>query len=387
MADMGGIIKALYPKYLELLKELVEQESKTEDKEALDRVADIIESFSKKEGYSVERIPFKKAGDCLLITLNPYAILPHILFTGHMDTVHPRGSFGEKPFTVAGDRAMGPGITDMKGGIVIALMVMEALKKAGYDKRPVKLFLISDEELSEGLTGDEGRSLIIKNAEGAAAAFTMEGDTEDSVVIGRKGSIRYRVEVTGKAAHAGKEYGKGISAIKEACLKILEIEKESDPDNITYNCGIIEGGTSVNVVPEKCVFHLYNRYWKIKDLEYLRERVERIINTSFIPGTKAAFQVIGTRPPMEPTEANRKLFDHINKVSGKIGMGKRRQAMEACGSDAAYTVLGGAPSVCNMGIRGGKIHSTEEYAYPLSMMEKGELITYAILEMDDEGIA
>ena len=183
---------------------------------------------------------------------------------------------------------------------------------------------IGDEELSEGLSGEAGKDFIRESARGCAAAITTEGGFKDCITVARKGSIRYRVHVTGRAAHAGIAYADGISAIKEAAQKILAIEAASDPEQITYNCGLIKGGTANNTVPETCDFNLYNRYWELAQRDEIRSHVEGIIAKSYIPGTHSTFEIIGERPPMEGTPGNYALCDHVNEVARRYGFPVRK---------------------------------------------------------------
>ena len=367
--------------YKEFLKQVITMESYTPDKAAVDRLGGYIKEYAEAHGFHVHVEPFEKAGNGLLITANEDAPLPPVAFTGHMDTVFPEGTFAKPVFREENGRFYGPGVTDMKGGIVVALLAMQALKDAGYQDRPLKLILIGDEELSEGLSGEAGKDFIRESARGCAAAITTEGGIEDHVTVGRKGSIRYRVHVTGRAAHAGIRYSDGISAIKEAAHKVLAIESASDQEQITYNCGLLSGGTSPNTVPEHCEFTLYNRYWKLEQRQEIRNHVEGIIEKSFIPGTHSTFEIIGERPPMEDTPENYALFEQINSAALKYGFTPRKAGKQAGGSDAAYTSMVGVPSVCSMGLRGDRVHSTDEYAEVSSLADQAKLIAATVVDL------
>ena len=370
--------------YRELLKEIVTLESYTPDKAAVDKLGSHIREFSEARGFHVHVEPFERAGNGLLITMNEEAPLPAVAFTGHMDTVFPEGTFAKPVFREENGRFYGPGVTDMKGGIVVALLAMQALKDAGYRDRPVKLILIGDEELSEGLSGEAGKDFIRESARGCAAAITTEGGFKDCITVARKGSIRYRVHVTGRAAHAGIAYADGISAIKEAAQKILAIEAASDPEQITYNCGLIKGGTANNTVPETCDFNLYNRYWELAQRDEIRSHVEGIIAKSYIPGTHSTFEIIGERPPMEGTPGNYALCDHVNEVARRYGFPVRKAGRLAEGSDATYTSMVGTPSICSMGPRGNRCHSTDEYAEVESFPVQAKLLAAAVIELPED---
>lgn len=380
-----GCVDAREAELKQLLRDIVNINSYTPDKADVDRVGQCLKAFAEKEGFGVKVVPFEKAGNALLITMNEDAPLPPVAFTGHLDTVFPVGAFPEPLFREEDGMIYGPGVTDMKGGLASGLLTMCALKDAGWKARPVRFIIIGDEELSEGLSGEAGKDFIRDNARGCAAAITLEGSTDPTkVTVGRKGSIRYKVYVKGHSSHAGERYSEGISAIKEAAQKILAIEEPSDQEQITYNCGLISGGISPNTVPGEAMFTLYNRYWQLSQRQEIRDHVEGIIAKSFIPGTHSTFDIVGERLPMDATEDNYALAAHINAVSEKYGFGSLEASKKSSGSDASYTTMAGAPSVCTMGPVGGRIHSTDEYMVAASFAERAKLVAAVVAELPED---
>jgi len=369
--------------YVQLLKEMVELESYTPDVDDVSALADFIKKFAESKGLNVFVKEFEKAGNGLLITMNEQASMLPVAFTGHLDTVHPRGTFKEPVCRTEDGKMYGPGTVDMKGGLVIGLLIMSALKDCGYISRPVKFIMIPDEELSEGLSLEEGKDFIRNNARGCAAAITLEGGDGKSITVGRKGSIRYKVYIKGRATHAGSAYAQGISAIKEAAHKILAIEAPSDQAQITYNCGMIKGGTSPNTVPGEAMFTLYNRYWKLEQRQIIRDHVEGIIAKSYIEGTESSFDIVGERLPMDATEDNYALAAHISGVSEKYGFGPLEPKLKSSGSDASYTTMAGAPSVCSVGPSGGRAHSPEEFVNLESITKRAKMLSAAIIELPE----
>lgn len=377
-------VDARTEEHKQLLKDIICMESYTPDKEAVDKVGKYLKVFAEEQGFRVKEQPFEKAGNGLLITMNEDAHGVPVAFTGHLDTVFPVGTFKEPLFREEDGKYYGPGVTDMKGGLVVGLLAMCALKDAGWKERPIKFIMIGDEELSEGLSGEAGKDFIRENARGCAAAITLEGATEEgAITVGRKGSIRYKVYVSGRVSHAGEKYSEGISAIKEAGRKIWDIELPSDQEQITYNCGMITGGTSPNTVPGEAMFTLYNRYWQMSQREEIRDHVEGIIAKSYIPGTKSTFEIVGERYPMDATEDNYALAAHIDSVSQKYGFGKLEAKRKSSGSDASYTTMAGVPSVCSMGPIGGRIHSVEEWMYAASLASRAKLIAATVVELPE----
>lgn len=381
MANLFNCVEARAQEHKQLLEDIVNINSYSADKADVDKVGAHIRAFAEKQGFHVQTVPFERAGDGLLITWNEDAPLPPVTFTGHMDTVFPAGTFQEPLFREDGDSYYGPGVADMKGGLAIGLLAMCALKDAGYKDRPIKFILIGDEELSESLSGEAGKDFIRDNARGSAAAITLETHFPGKVTVGRKGSIRYKVYVKGRSTHAGSRYSEGISAIKEAAQKILAIEAPSDQAQITYNCGMISGGTSPNTVPGEAIFTLYNRYWEMPQRQEIRNHVEGIIATSYIPGTSATFDIVGERLPMDATPGNRTLAAHIDQVSQKYGFGPVVPVNQSSGSDASYTTMAGVPSVCSMGPVGGRIHSTDEFMKADSLIQQAKLIAAVVAEL------
>lgn len=376
-------VDARTEEHKQLLKDIVCLESYTPDKADVDAVGNYLREFAEKQGFHVKMIPFEKAGNGLLITWNEDAPLPAVCFTGHLDTVFPKGTFQEPLFREEDGKYYGPGVVDMKGGLVIGLLTMCALKDAGFRDRPIRFVMIGDEELSEGLSGDAGKDFIKDSVRGSAAAITLEGHTPGAVTVGRKGSIRYKVYIKGRATHAGAKYAEGISAIKEAAHKILAIEAPSDQEQITYNCGILNGGTAPNTVPGEAMFTLYNRYWQLSQRQEIRDHVEGIIAKSYIPGTSSTFDIVGERLPMDATEGNYALAAHIDAVSQKYGFGEIKPVKRSSGSDASYTTMAGVPSVCSMGPRGGRAHSTEEFMIADSLAEQAKLLSAVIAELPE----
>ena len=368
--------------FRQFLKDIVCLESYTPVKADVDALADYIRDYSLHLGFRVQIHIFEKSGNGLVVSWNEDAPLPPVTLTGHMDTVHPIGSFGETLWREEDGRIYGPGVSDMKGGLAMGLLVMKSLKDSGWKDRPLKFIFVPDEELSEGLSGEEGKDFIRDNARGSAAAITLEPSSDPArVTVARKGSIRYRVHVKGKAAHAGSSYAKGISAIREAAHKILAIEAASDPEQITYNCGLIKGGTAPNTVPEEAEFTLYNRYWEMSQRQEVKDHVEGIIAHSYIPGTVSTFEVIGERWPMDKSEGNLALCEHIAKVSEKYGFGPKHAHRQAGGSDASYTAMAGVPSVCSMGPVGGGAHTLHEYMDATSFVPRAKLLAAVIAEL------
>jgi glutamate carboxypeptidase len=380
MKALFNIIDGLADEYVEFLIDICNIESKSDNKEGLDRVYEIIKEHGESRGYEIKELILEKAGNVLSLTYNPEGKEKPVCLSAHMDTVFNKGEFGYPPVRREGDRLIGPGVFDCKGGIAVSLLVLDALRRFGYDKRPVKFILQSDEEVQS--VPSEGKTIefMINEAKGAAAFFNCEGKIPGFITTKRKGILRLCLEIKGKASHAGS-YFEGVSAVKEAAYKILDLEGKSQKGGITYNCGVIHGGTALNVVPDICKVYIDIRVNDKAEYDTAMEEVKKTARKSFVEGTSCTIEVLSDRAPMVRTEENVKLFEHINGVSQKYGFGKVDEFFSGGGSDAAYTTLAGIPTVDDVGPEGGKYHTKEEFCVIPSIAQSAKLLAASIIEL------
>ncbi|MBO4432404.1 MAG: M20/M25/M40 family metallo-hydrolase, partial [Clostridia bacterium] len=335
----------LKEKYIALLHDICMIETPSGNAENINKLVDMLERFSAENGYETERFPFEKAGDFLLIKSKNGSTEKPVLLMAHMDTVHKVGAFGENTVTYDGDWMIAPGAMDCKGGIATGLCVMEMLKC--NCKRPVYLFLTSDEEVSGRFSRPEGYEIMTDIAKSSVAVFNLEPGVRDKVTVGRKGILKMRVEITGVPAHAGNGYFEGASAIKEAAYAVLEIEGMSQKGGVTYNCGIIRGGSSANVVSAACSMEVDIRVSTTEEMEKAENLMYGLAKKCVVSGTERKVSVITKRPPMKVTEDNLKLLDKWNESAKTFGLPEFGQFVRGGGSDAAYTVLAGVPTLCS----------------------------------------
>ncbi len=383
----GGIMKNIFEfidknerEFLSFWIDICNLEGVAEDKESLDRVADKIAEFASGLGLFVTRIPFEKCGDFLIIDTKPGAE-KGVCFLAHMDTVHKKGVFGYPPAKKEGDRLVGPGVIDCKGGIAIALLAMKALEINGYENN-CRLLLTSDEEISNRLGGQKEMDVIRDSVSGYKAAFNCEVAGVDEVVVSRKGILRYRFEIEGVAAHSGIDYFGGASAVREAAHKILALEALSERRGTTYNCGIVCGGELANIVPKKCEITVDVRVRDREAMKNAESTLAEIANKTFVDGTKTVLRFISKREPMLRNEDTEKLFLHLKSVSEKHSLGNLIPIESGGGSDSAYTQLAGVPSICAVGATGDYCHTTREYANISSLTTRAKLLAAATVEME-----
>ena len=195
-------IDELSSQYSKILEDICNIESPTHYKAGVDAVGEYFIRYANERGWKVEVFEQERAGNVVTITMNPDVDAAPIAFSGHMDTVHELGSFGNPPVRVEDDKIYGPGVEDCKGGIVVGFLAMDALWKAGYKDRPIVMYLQSDEEGGGKYSGDATINHICEKAQGSLAFFNLEGGNSKTVCIGRKGIVSFEFIVDGVEAHS-----------------------------------------------------------------------------------------------------------------------------------------------------------------------------------------
>ncbi len=360
---------------LSLLERLVNTDSGSANKKGIDEVGRILSTEYKKMGFTVEVVEEEEKGNNLLIK-HQDAVEPEILIVAHMDTVFREGTAAERPFTINGDRAYGPGVIDMKGSQVALLYALKALiaeNRGGFQN--VQIVLNGDEEIGSPTS----RSLIEEQSVGKKYALIMEPARKDgSLVSARKGGGRYSVYVKGKAAHAGIEPQNGISAIEELAHKILKLHALTDHGaGISVSTGLIEGGESVNTIAPSAAAHVDIRISQMDQASMLDRQVREICATADVPGTSIVLEGGINRPPMVKNEQTIGLLDTIGKIGAELGI-KITDIATGGGSDASFTSAKGVPTVDGLGPVGGNAHSENEYLEIPTFVERTNLLAEVI---------
>lgn len=364
-------IDSLNEKYIKIWEELCNIESPTADKEAVDEAGRYLVRYAEKLGWKVEVSHQEVAGDAYCFTLNPEADAAPISFSGHIDTVHPKGLFGYPPVHMDEEFIYGPGVTDCKGGVVASMMAMEALQLCGFKGRPVQLIVQSDEETGSKTSGKKTVEYMCEKAKNSVAFLNTEGMTKDKAVLIRKGILRYRFDIHGIAAHSSKCY-EGANAIEEAAHKIIRLETIKDKDGLTCNCGVIQGGTVANTVPAECSLVVDIRHKTQKEGEEAIALLRDLAETNTVPGCTCELVKVSDRPAMELTDRNIALLEDMNEIYEANGMSRLEINIANGGSDAAYTTVAGIPTVDNIGVRGKDIHSVRERSLLVSLAESAK---------------
>ena len=369
---------------LSLWQELVNMESGSRHKPGIDAVAGKIQQVMASDGAVSRIIEMAQAGNMLISEIGADRKEAPVLFLGHMDTVFSVGTVAKRPFAIRDGVAYGPGVLDMKGGIVAEIYAMKALQAARYNVRPLKLILAGDEEV--GHVQSNAADVFMAEAQGAAAAFNCEtGFADDAIVAGRKGSVLFELEVKGVAVHAGNEPENGRSAILEIAYKVIDIQNLTNWENgTTFNVGVIEGGTVPNAVPGQAKIVVDVRYLEPALLPDIRRQIQEVVAKTYVPGTTTSLVEIPGIAPMKRTSGGDALFSLVKKTYEEMGLGTPYAKLVGGGSDSAYSVIAGVPTVCAMGVKGGRNHSPEEFAIVETLFERAKLLAACIINMDEK---
>lgn len=377
------------PAMIAALREMVDTDGGSYDKAGVDAVGAQIARFLAAHDVPVETLPQPRFGDCLRATVGEAAApgegndRRNILLLGHRDTVFPKGEPARRPFAIEGGRAFGPGVADMKAGLVMNMFLLAAFRKFGGAPGPLVGLFTGDEEIGS----PEGRPVIEAEARAARVVFNAEpGRPDNSVVTGRKGGVFMVFDIEGRAAHSGGNFEQGISAIGELAAKITAIHALTDLGRgITLNVGLVSGGQSVNTVAPWAQGQIDLRYVDPPDREEVMARIEAIIARAFIPGTRARLAVKGEFLPLNATDASERLFRLYRGAAQDSGFETRGAFSGGC-ADSGFAAAMGAPTLCAVGPVGGKAHSPEEYLELGSLVPRAQALARAILRLDRAGL-
>jgi len=363
------------------LKLLVETESPSHDKAAVDRVGAIVAEEARKLSAQVEIIPNEETADHVLARFE--SLSPEgrevkgedsILLLCHMDTVFPLGTLPKMPYREADGKIFGPGTLDMKAGIVISLAAIKEARKNGM-ARPVILLCTSDEEIGSPTS----REYIERLAKESALVLVLEGGLLDgSLKTWRKGVGEFRVKVHGRAAHAGGDHEKGRNAIEEMAHQVIVIQGLTDySKQTTLNVGVIRGGTVSNVVPEEALIQVDARVMQPGEWERLEDEMKKLI--PILDGTSIEVSGRLNRPPMPFDDMMRATFEKAKSIAAQIGV-ELKAGGTGGASDANFVAPFGIPVLDGLGAVGEGYHSEREYIFASSLEERVKLITALLRE-------
>ncbi len=358
---------------LKLLGELVRCESPSHEKAAVDRCGAIVAREWRRRGATVRILKQKARGNHVRAELGGERGRAggQILVLGHIDTVYPLGDLKKNPFRVANGRAWGPGTFDMKGGLVLAMFAVDALRALGVAPAKRLVFLwTSDEEIGS----ESSRAAIESEARRSDAVLVLEPSlgVEGKVKTARKGVGGAEIIVTGRSAHAGIEPEKGVNAVHELALQIGRLMRTNDPARgITVQTTVITGGTVSNVVPDSARAEVDIRISRMADAAGIERKIHAL--RPILKGAKVEVRGGINRPPLERTAAVQKLFAHARGLAAAMGS-KLEEASTGGGSDGNLTAALGIPTLDGLGAVGDGAHTPHEHVVIRGLPARAALI-------------
>jgi glutamate carboxypeptidase len=346
------------PKIIKTIRQLVEIESPSDVKQAVDRLGTVLASRFAELGGRVRVHSAEKFGNHLQVDFKGHGPRDQkpVLLLGHMDTVYAIGTISKMPSRVIKDRLHGPGVLDMKSGIALALHALEAMLKwnKGKLQRAVTILLVSDEEVGS----TSSRAITETLARQSSAVLVLEPAQGLAVKTSRKGICEYTLKVTGKAAHAGLDFEKGQNAIVELAKQIWQISQLVDiRRGITVNVGKVSGGSRANVVPAEATALIDVRVSRMADGLDIDGKLRSL--KPFNRNCRVAVSGGMNRPPMERTEGVAALYEKASIVAGELGW-KLEEAAVGGGSDGNFTAALGIPTLDGLGGVGEGAHAEHE---------------------------
>jgi glutamate carboxypeptidase len=354
-----------------LLKQITALESPTDDKKAVDACSAFVANEFRKLGCKITTLPQKEIGDLTEIEFAPGRLKTaddEILVLAHIDTVWPVGKIARMPFYISGNKLFGPGVLDMKSGLVILLSALATMRSLNLKPRKrINVFINSAEETGHAASYEVIRRLAKRASVVLCLEPALPGGT---LKLERKGRLVIRLDVRGRAAHGGTPE-KGVNAIEELAAQIMRLKKLRTGET-TVNIGVAGGGDKANVVAENAWAVLDIRFWRALD----RERILRTVKEMkpALRGSHLKFTVESTTPPMEMTKASARLFEEARELASSIGQ-SLKGGKTGGGSDASIAAGLGIPTLDGLGPDGDGIHAEHEHILVSSLVERAALLT------------
>jgi glutamate carboxypeptidase len=380
LAALRASLDRAYPAYLEDLERLVNVDCGSYTKAGVDVIGRWTAERLRMLGFSVSVHENDEGlGDTVIGELHGTEPLgPTLLAIGHMDTVFEEGTVAERPYEVQGGIATGPGVTDMKSGLLGGLYAIAALREALGGVPVARLLFVAnpDEEIGSPVSSPHIRRL----AREADACLVLEcARANGDIVSSRKGTLDLVVTVTGKASHAGIEPEKGRSAILEAARITQDLHALNGRwPGVTVNVGVIEGGTRPNVVAERCAMEVDVRAVTGDEMDAVEAAIAGLLVPRLVPGVVIEAEERGRHRPMEKLARSGRLVDHAVAIAADLGF-ELRDAATGGASDANTTAGMGVPTLDGLGPIGGLDHSPGEYLEIASIVPRAVLLAALVV--------
>ena len=363
---------------LSLMADLVNIDSNSFDKAGVDKVAARLRVFFDNHGIPYDTIPLTDHGDALRAVVSGGDGNKPILLCGHRDTVFATGEVEKRPFSTRDGKAFGPGVADMKPGLVINAFILAAFHKFGGHPNPLIGLFTGDEEIGSPSSKD----IIIAEAEKARLAFNSEPSRPSgNIVTQRKGGIFCHCAIKGVAAHSGGFFTEGRSAIQELAYKIQALHELTDLERgTTINVGLVRGGQSVNTVAAEASCDIDIRYQDTAERDDILTQVKTICEKVYVEDTSSSFSIRGEFQPLNPSAQSKELFALYQESAAQDDVIVEGEHSGGC-ADSGFIAAAGTPVICGVGPVGGNYHRPDEWMQIDSLAQRARFIANTILRL------
>ncbi|MBP1596522.1 MAG: cpg2 [Acidobacteria bacterium] len=375
--DLLSVFQRNLDASLALLQRLVEMESHSLDAAGVNALALSLSGEFRRRDIDVEILPCPGRGSALQAVWRSGAPGAPVLFLGHLDTVWPRGTVRERPFVIKDGKAHGPGIFDMKCGILLCLLVCDALHNRQV--RPngdVVFFFTPDEEIGTSA----GLPLLERVARGCRAVFCLEPPLPGGKAkTFRKGVGTFHMRVAGISSHAGIDHAKGANAILELSRQVIALQGMTNYQRgITVSVGTVRGGAAVNMVPESAEAEIDFRFARLPDGRRIARRILRLQPRD--PRCRIVITGGINRPPLERTPESARLFQLARRVAESLGQ-ELGEGDTGGGSDGSFTAALGIPTLDGLGVDGDGAHAVDEHIIIADIPRRAALLSLLAQEV------
>jgi len=375
--DFNLYFKSRQGEMVHLLKNIVSRESPSHDKKAVDACSAFVVGEFRKTGAKITSFPQKKVGDLHLVEFPGSLKSPadgRILILTHVDTVWPVGKIDKMPFYISGDKVYGPGVLDMKAGLIEAIFALKAIHQLGLrPARRIAVFINSAEETGH----DASHEMIARLARGSRLVLCLEPALPGGALkTQRKGRLVIRLTVKGKAAHAGTPE-KGINAIEELIAQIHRLKRLASA-GVTISVDLIGGGEKANIVAETAWAVMDIRFWSSAQKDKIIGAFKHLNPAR--PGARFKFEIEGATPPMEKTKASVQLFQQAKKIAAAMEI-SLTEGRSGGGSDGSIASGMGVATLDGLGPDGDGIHADNEHLLLPSLVQRTALLTELLRQL------
>lgn len=367
---------------LKMLEDIVNIDSGSHDKHGVDQFGEYLKTRYETLGFKTTTHKQTSIGNHITIT-HPESTSPKILILAHLDTVFKSGTAKNRPFKIIGDRAYGPGVIDMKASHVMLFTALSELIEQNETNilKDIVIFFNSDEEIGS----TRSRNFIEHLSADKKYALVLEPARKDgSIVSSRRGTGKFELNVTGKAAHSGMNPEKGVNANIELAHKIIEIEELSNPgEDLHVSVVQIEGGEASNIISPSASATIDVRISKIEQAEEIETQLLEIASQPTLEGTEVTIEGLITRPPMTYTAEIAATIDMIKSEAQKLDI-ELTDTFAGGASDASFPASHGVTTIDGLGPIGGDQHSDDEYLEIESLFERTQLFIETLKQLSSE---